>query len=104
MIISQPKTSSLGVVFDVDHDSEGPRGPKAHLGTVNRNLSHHLGRPFTASTRTQGRVSVDDWSVSAGHMHGGQRTVGGYHHNGSGVNIFYLKHTKSGPETAKCTR
>ena len=29
-----------------DHDFEGPRGPKAHLGTVNRNLSHHLGRPF----------------------------------------------------------
>ena len=39
-------------------------------------------------------VSVDDWSVSAGHMHDGQRTVGGYHHNGSGVNRFYLKHTK----------
>ena len=41
MIISQPKTSFLGVVFDVDHDFEGPRAPKAHLDTVNTNLSHH---------------------------------------------------------------
>ena len=29
VIISQPKTSFLGVVFDVDHDFEGPRAPKA---------------------------------------------------------------------------
>ena len=49
-------------------------------------------------------VSCDDWSVSIGHMHGGQQVVGGYHHNGSGLNRFYLKQTKSGPETAKCTR
>ena len=34
MIISQQKTSFLGVVFDVDHDCEGPRAPKAHLDTV----------------------------------------------------------------------
>ena len=27
VIISQPKTSFLGVVFDVDHDFEGPREP-----------------------------------------------------------------------------
>ena len=47
VIISQPKTSFLGVVFDVDHDFEGPRAPKAHLDTVNRNLSHHLAPPFT---------------------------------------------------------
>ena len=26
---------SLGVVFDGDHDFEGPRFPKAHLDTVN---------------------------------------------------------------------
>ena len=45
MIISQPKTSFLGVVFDGDHDFEGPRAPKAHLGTVNTNLTHHLSRP-----------------------------------------------------------
>ena len=45
MINSQPKTSFLGVVFDVDHDFEGPRAPKAHLDTVNRNLSHHLAPP-----------------------------------------------------------
>ena len=46
VIISQPKIPFLGVVFDVDHDFEGPRAPRAHLDTVNRNLSHHLGRPF----------------------------------------------------------
>ena len=40
MIISQPKTSFLGVVFNVDRDFEGPRAPKAHLDTVNTNLSH----------------------------------------------------------------
>ena len=34
VIISQPKTSFLGVVFDVDHDFEGPRAPKAHPDTV----------------------------------------------------------------------
>ena len=34
VIISQPKTSFLGVVFDGDHGFEGPRAPKAHLDTV----------------------------------------------------------------------
>ena len=34
MIIIKPKTSFLGVVFDMDHDFEGPRAPKAHLDTV----------------------------------------------------------------------
>ena len=24
----------MGVIFDVDHDFEGPRAPKAHLDTV----------------------------------------------------------------------
>ena len=47
------------MVFDVDHDFEGPRGPKAHLGTVNRNLSHHLGRPFND-------IRPDSW-VSRAH-------------------------------------
>ena len=46
VIISQPKTSFLGVVFDVDHDFEGHRAPKAHPDTVLTNLSHHLGTPF----------------------------------------------------------
>ena len=46
MINSQQKKSFLGVVFDVDHDFEGPRAPKAHLDTVNRNLLDHLRRPF----------------------------------------------------------
>ena len=35
MILSQPKTSFLGVVFDGDHDFVGPRSPKAHLDTLN---------------------------------------------------------------------
>ena len=51
VIIIQPKTLFLGVVFDVDHDFEGPRAPKAHLDTVNRNLSHHLRRPFNKDAR-----------------------------------------------------
>ena len=34
MINSQPKIPFLGVVFDVDHDFEGLRAPKAHLATV----------------------------------------------------------------------
>ena len=46
VIISQPKTSFLGAVFDVDHDFEGPRASKAHLDTVNTNLSHQVRRPF----------------------------------------------------------
>ena len=33
------------MVFDGDHDFEGPRDPKARLDTVNTNLLHHLGRP-----------------------------------------------------------
>ena len=45
-MISQPIFRFLGVVFDEDHDFEGPRAPKAHLDTVNRNLLHYLGRPF----------------------------------------------------------
>ena len=35
------------MVFDGDHDFEGPRSPRAHLDTVLRNLSSHTGRPFT---------------------------------------------------------
>ena len=45
MLISQPKTSFLGVGFDGDHDFEGPRVPKAHLDTVNTNLSHQVAPP-----------------------------------------------------------
>ena len=33
-MISQPIFRFLVAVFDVDHDFEGPRGPKAHLDTV----------------------------------------------------------------------
>ena len=57
MIISQPKKSFLGVVFYVDHDFEGPRAPKAHLDTVNRNLSHHLGTPRITSAHPSVRCS-----------------------------------------------
>ena len=47
VIISQPIFRFLGVIFDGDHDFEGPRSPSAHLDTVLRNLSSLLGRPFT---------------------------------------------------------
>ena len=56
MIISQPKTSFLGVVFDGDRDFEGPRAPKAHLDTVNTNLLDQLAAP---------RRSVGHGGVSA---------------------------------------
>ena len=49
ILISRKTTSFLGVVFDVDHDFEGPRASKAHLDTVNTNLSHHLRRPFSGA-------------------------------------------------------
>ena len=45
------------MVFDGDHDFEGPRAPKAHLDTVKRNLSHHLGKPFNPITLTQAAVA-----------------------------------------------
>ena len=45
MIISQPIFRFLGVIFDEDHDFEGLRSPRAHLDTVLRNLSRHLGTP-----------------------------------------------------------
>ena len=34
MIIIQPEDWSMGVIFYVDHDVEGPRAPKAQLDTV----------------------------------------------------------------------
>ena len=33
-IIRKPIFRFLGVIFDGDHDFEGPRSPKAHLDTV----------------------------------------------------------------------
>ena len=45
VIISQPIFRFLGVIFDGDHDFEGPRSPIAHLDTVLR--KRHLGTPFT---------------------------------------------------------
>ena len=47
VIIRQPILGFLGGIFDGDDDFEGPRSPRAHLDTVLRNLSSHLGRPFT---------------------------------------------------------
>ena len=37
--------SVSGVIFDGDQDFEGLRSPRAHLDTVLRNLSRHLGHP-----------------------------------------------------------
>ena len=47
------------MIFDGDNDVEGPRFPKAHLDTVLRNLSHHLGRPF----RERGLVGDSSYCV-----------------------------------------
>ena len=52
MIISQPKTSFLGVIFDVDHDFEGRRAPKAHLDTV---MTKPVTSPGQALYRTHPR-------------------------------------------------
>ena len=50
VIISQPVFRFLVVIFDGDHDFEGLRSPRAHLDTVLRNLSRHLGTPRTLSS------------------------------------------------------
>ena len=47
VVISQPIFRFLGVIFDGDHDFEGLRSLRAHLDTVLRNLSCHLGTPRT---------------------------------------------------------
>ena len=47
MIISQPKPSFLGVVFDVDHNFEGPRAPKARLDTAKEKLCSKKTHPLT---------------------------------------------------------
>eukprot|EP00964_Phaeocystis_antarctica_P139679 scaffold104486_cov69-Phaeocystis_antarctica.AAC.1 len=46
----------MGVIFDEDHDFEGLRSPRAHLDTLLRNLSSHLGTPRKACTT--GFISV----------------------------------------------
>ena len=45
VIISQPILRFLGVIFDRDHDFEGPRSPKAHLDTVLSKPVTPLGHP-----------------------------------------------------------
>lgn len=51
-----------------------------------------------------GTYSTDMWSVSVGHIHGGQKQVHGFHHNSSGLTRLYLQHTKTGAESARATR
>ena len=55
VIFIQPEIPFLGVIFDEDHDFEGPRAPRAHLDTVlTKNLSHHLRRlPLMFNCRTR---------------------------------------------------
>ena len=53
MIIIQPKKPFMGVIFDEDHDFEGPRAPKAHPDTVLTNLSRRPGRPFIYALTTR---------------------------------------------------
>ena len=53
-IISQPIFRFLGAVFDVDHDFEGPRAPKAHLDTAKEKgaeVSRSLLRAFLERLR-----------------------------------------------------
>ena len=46
--MSKPMFRFLRMIFDVDHDFEGPRSPKAQLYAVNTNLpSHPWAPPFT---------------------------------------------------------
>ena len=40
----------MGVVFDVDHDFEGPRAPKAHLDTVKYKPVTSPGTPLYSSS------------------------------------------------------
>ena len=70
MIISQPKTSFLGVVFDVDHDFEGPRAPRAHLDTVLTKSVTPPGHPPYAreGLRTACRYAAGLSSAHAGHV------------------------------------
>ena len=46
VILSQPKKSVVGVVFDVDHDFEGPRAPKAHLDTAKEKVGSEKTHPL----------------------------------------------------------
>ena len=62
MIISQPKTSFLWVVFDVDHNFEGPRAPKAHLDTAKETVVSEKTPPLQAGKGKRERRS----SLTAG--------------------------------------
>ena len=65
MIIIQPVFRFLGVIFDGDHDFEGPRSPRAHLDTVLRNLSSHLGHPRNSQRSRSHRLVTDAATQSA---------------------------------------
>ena len=59
VIISKPKTSFLGVVLDGDHDFEGPRAPKAHLGTVKYKPVETPGHPPYRLDKIQKARSIE---------------------------------------------
>eukprot|EP00964_Phaeocystis_antarctica_P036995 scaffold21131_cov18-Phaeocystis_antarctica.AAC.1 len=65
VIISQPIFRFLGVSFDGDHDFEGLRSPRAHLDTVLRNLSRHLGAPRSRVVRRGGMMNSRPWRDAA---------------------------------------
>ena len=75
MIVSQPIFRFLGVIFDGDHDFEGLRSPRAHLDTVLRNLSRHLGTPRRPLTRLQSKSRLLACNVCqvGGSQHRAQR-------------------------------
>ena len=53
-ILIQPIFRFLGVIFDGDHDFEGPRSPKSHLDTVLRKLVTPPGRaPFIGKSQVK---------------------------------------------------
>eukprot|EP00964_Phaeocystis_antarctica_P090236 scaffold57702_cov57-Phaeocystis_antarctica.AAC.2 len=60
VIISQPILRLLGVIFDGDHDFEGPRSPIAHPDTVLRKPVTPPGHPPSRAQRVrrEGRESA----------------------------------------------
>ena len=58
------------MVFDVDHDFEGPRAPKAHLGTVlTKPVTPPAPPPFKLKRATQ--ISADYHPEKKGRSNGG---------------------------------
>ena len=63
VIISQPIFRFLGVIFDEDHDFEGPRSPIAHLDTVLRNLLSHPRLPRSLASGGGGGNRKEIWCI-----------------------------------------